>query len=320
MRQWREDARVAYRRTPKGPAPDPPAGFAADAERYLAAVRAMPSYADRARDIAVWVAVLEDRPRASVTATEIATQLAAWARELAASTVNHRRTALMHLWRVLDGRGAANPVRETPKYREPEPEARGLSYDVVCAILDAMPDSASRARLAVMAWTGIPHAQLARITPADVDLERRMVSVRARRKGAGARGRAHPLSDEGVAAFRLLARWDAFGPFSRSSLHKSFRLACGKVELERGISLAGVRPYDLRHSYGTAVYAATGDIRITQHLLGHARADMTQRYTLGAVDALAVQAVARFGEASAAAAKGHQQKSPVAETLKETTE
>ena len=30
------------------------------------------------------------------------------------------------------------------------------------------------------------------------------------------------------------------------------------------VVLSGLRPYDLRHTFGTAVYAATGDLRATQ--------------------------------------------------------
>ena len=48
---------------------------------------------------------------------------------------------------------------------------------------------------------------------------------------------------------------------------------------------SGVRPYDLRHSYGTAMYRLTGDEHAVQQLLGHAKIEMTHRYTLGGVDA-----------------------------------
>ena len=67
------------------------------------------------------------------------------------------------------------------------------------------------------------------------------------------------------------------GPFSTSSAWRSFQRACAKL------GLAGLRPYDLRHSFGTAVYAATGDLRATQKLLGHASRATTDRYTLAAV-------------------------------------
>lgn len=48
-----------------------------------------------------------------------------------------------------------------------------------------------------------------------------------------------------------------------------------------------VRPYDLRHSYGTAVYRATNDIRAAQNLLRNKTLAVTMRYTLAAVDAQA---------------------------------
>jgi len=42
-------------------------------------------------------------------------------------------------------------------------------------------------------------------------------------------------------------------------------------------------PYDLRHSFGTAIYRATGDLKITKELMGHSAIRMTERYTLAAV-------------------------------------
>jgi integrase/recombinase XerC len=45
----------------------------------------------------------------------------------------------------------------------------------------------------------------------------------------------------------------------------------------------GLRPYDLRHCFGTAVYTASADLRATQQLLGHASLSTTDRYTLAAV-------------------------------------
>jgi integrase len=82
---------------------------------------------------------------------------------------------------------------------------------------------------------------------------------------------------EAVAAFRLLHRYDGWGPFSRGSLRKALHLACvtAKVPL--------IRPYDLRHSFGTAVYEATGDIASAQALLDHSDVKQTRRYTMKAV-------------------------------------
>jgi hypothetical protein len=58
-----------------------------------------------------------------------------------------------------------------------------------------------------------------------------------------------------------------------------------------------IRPYDLRHSFGTLGYAETGDIRATQELLGHSRIELTERYALAAIMPWAVAAVAKMGTA-----------------------
>ncbi len=285
MKQWREGQRVDFRRRP--PVSRPSEGFAKDAESYLKAVAAMPSYDDRERDIQWWVEIFKERPREGIQSHEIAAALSS--STLSASSTNHRRTALAHLWRTLDGKAARNPIRDVPKRREPDAEPRGLSYDLIEKIFAAMEESKTKARLMVMAWTGIPPAQIKKIQPSDIELD--SVYVRGRAKGHGTKGRRVRLSPGGVTAFKAFMKADAFGPFSRSSMWKSFRLACKAVD---PVKLKGVRPYDLRHSFGTAVYAASGDPRATQILMGHSRPEMTHRYTLGAVDEQVEKALIAF--------------------------
>jgi len=292
LKAWREDQRVAGRT--QG-APVTPAGFAADAATYLASVAAMPSYDGRKHDIDAWIAVFGAQARATITSADVATQLSVWRKTFAASTVNHRRTALQHLWRRLDGKSAANPVRDVPKFAEPEPESRSLSYETVRAILAAMADTATRARVAIIAFTGLTHSSIARLTARDLDLDRGILVRPARRKGAGTRRQAVPLTKDAVLALQRLVELGGLGkPFSNSSLHKALRLACDKVQTATGVDLAGVRPYDLRHSYGTALYKLHGDERAVQQLLGHARIETTHRYTLGGVDARLQAAVDAF--------------------------
>jgi len=164
-----------------------------------------------------------------------------------------------------------------------------------------------------------------RLRPDHVDWMGKSLYVPGREKGRGTRGRRVPLLPEGLKALRALDQHDGWGPFSTSSVHKSFLVACSHVKQELAAqqaprerdaheaethsrehaafraackrvikaaakagspvpSLDGVRPYDLRHSFGTAVYRASGDIRATQELLGHSAPALTARYTLGAVD------------------------------------
>lgn len=294
---WRRAERL--RLLDRRPSPSAPCTFADDARAYLAAVKAMPTYAEREQMIQEWVALFGTRPRAAITPADIRAQLATWTTDgYAASSVNHRRTALMHLWSVLDGKHAPNPVREVPKLREPEPQPRGLALDVVTAVLAAVRPGATQIRLRVLATTGLPHSSLARLKPEYVDAEHRCAWIDGRRKGGGTRGRWLPLTTDALAALADFAREDLWGPFSRGSLRRTFRLACQKVMAARQAAghpvpaLARARPYDLRHSLGERIYALTGDIRATQELLGHSTVRMTERYARGAISGRALAAVA----------------------------
>src|SRR4029453_2691001 len=101
-------------------------------------------------------------------------------------------------------------------------------------------------RLAVIAYTGLPHSLIKRLTPAMVDWQGKALNVPARRKGAGVARRTVPLSEAGLAALEQFDALDCWGRFSNSSMLKSFHRAC---------VAAGVKPiprvYDLRHSFAT---------------------------------------------------------------------
>ena len=58
----------------------------------------------------------------------------------------------------------------------------------------------------------------------------------------------------------------------------------------------GVTRYDLRHSYGTALYRVAGDTRLVKDFLGHSETRMTEPYTLGHVPEAMRLATSRFEE------------------------
>ena len=132
IREWQDQVRVALRAAaPK----QPRSSFKMDAHRYLAMVRRMPSYRERKRNINNWIAEFGPRRRDSITTEEIWAVLQRWEEGYAASTLNHLRGALMHVWTRLDGKDAKNPVARIPRYREPGAEPRGLSWEDVDRIL-----------------------------------------------------------------------------------------------------------------------------------------------------------------------------------------
>jgi integrase len=285
LRDWRAATRTDALRAAKFAAV-PSGTFAEDVTNYLRAVKTMPTYAWREVDLDHWLAVLgASRTRQSITSAEIRAALQQWrtngrkdGKPLSESACNHRRTALMHFFTVMNGKAGSNPCRDVPKFREPDPTPRGLTFAQLTRVFRAMPETKTKARAMVMAYTGIPHATLMRLEPGAVDYRAKTVLVPRRRKGSGTKPRVLPCSPEALTAFRLLDRYDGWGPFSRDSLRRSLQRACVTAKV------TPIRGYDLRHSFAAHVYKESGDIGAVQGLLDHADQKMTARYTLSAID------------------------------------
>jgi site-specific recombinase XerC len=289
MTRWQETARAELRRLPtatKG-------SLLADLEdAYLPAVAGMPTVKERERHLRMWAAQLgERRRRETVTGPEIRAALERWRLAGgAAGTCNRARTALMHFYSVLDGKAGRNPVRDVATYREPRHPPRDIDYPTFERLLAAMPDrgqglrgvprsevSQTKARLRVIAYTGLPHAQVKAIEPAHIRWAERALYVPGREKGEGTADRWLPLSRAGVAALATFADAKAWGPFSTSAMHSSFQRAA------KAIGRPDLRPYDLRHLFGTQVLASSRNRAATRDLLLHTSDVTTARYTSGAI-------------------------------------
>jgi integrase len=173
-----------------------------------------------------------------------------------------------------------------------DPEDRAIDYSRIDTILAAMPDvgrglagksrdafSKTKARLALIAYTGLPHALLKRLTPESVNWQEGKVTVPRRHKGKGVKTRTLPLTDRGLQALEHFAELGCWGSFSNSSMLKSWHRACDAAGVPR------IRVYDLRHSFATKMYAQTGDPKATAAMLMHSeKSRMMDRYTVGGVD------------------------------------
>lgn len=320
MKHWRDEQRVRVR---LGAAlPQSTSTFAQDVQIYLKQVQSMPTLDWRKTDLALWLQAFgPDRDRRTITAGEVRAQLECWRLTYAANTVNHRRTALMHLFSVLDGKSAPNPARDVPRYRDDSQDAppRALSLAAIDVVLAHMRPSQTRARLMLFRYTGWPPAQMARVLPTDVRWDE-AVWVRPRRKGEGIVGEWLPLLPEAWTALREFKRLGCWGngtTWSTSSARRAFRLAARKARralaaayarrtLDRATAralraeLLDVTPYQLRHSFGTLVAAVNRDDRAVQTLMQHADIRTTHRYTKATVDPRTAAALASV----AAALKG----------------
>lgn len=270
-----------------------PGTLAGDVQTYLRTLPRTRMTQVRDAELAAWVQVYGPLKRSQITAPMVREQLAYWQTSgRAASTLNHRRQALRSLYKALDGPHAPTPCDAVRKQIERR-EIRAVPVVVVLAILRRLTPGANAARIKVLARTGLPHAQIARLTPSDLDLEARTVHVTPRRKGAGTNARTLPLTHAAVRAFRQFIAANAWGDFSASSLRKRFLRAVidAKAAWPEGKghwpAPDDLRPYDLRHAFLTEVYRRTKDLRATAELGLHSGMSITARYAEAAVTATA---------------------------------
>lgn len=269
---------------------DTDVSLAGQVARYVADhLAGRPCRAEFGRYLDLWVAALDVETADAVTKDDVARVLNGWRRELAADSCNKRRTALLTFYNTLNGKSGYNPVREVPKFRPPDPLPRGLAYSQIEKALNTMSRCATRARLTVLAYTGMRAGQLMKLTPDHWDHRQHVLTVPGTTKGRGTRPYTIPLSQRATEALKEFDALEAWGVFRVSPLGRMWKAAAAKAKLPDGTV-----PYDLRHSFGTAIYQATGDLHAAQKLLGHAGIQMTERYTLAAVPAQQRAAVKAF--------------------------
>lgn len=290
MKRWQQDTCAALRID--HPEREPGSLLEDLESRYLPAIAAMPTLRIRERHLRMWATALgARRARSTVKPPEIRAVLERW--QLAGwsvATCNRARTALMHFYSVLGGKSGANPVRDVAKGREKRRPPKPIDYPTFERILAAMPDTGQRiagetpkdvsqtkARLRVIAYTGLPHAQIMALVPGQIRWEDRAVYVVGRNKGEGTDDRWLPLSRAGVDALRAFAAANAWGPFSTSAMRISFQRAA------RAIGRPDLTPYDLRHLFGTTVLACSHSRSATRDLMLHTTDATTARYTAGAI-------------------------------------
>lgn len=268
------------------------ASLDADVPRFVATLPSPSRRRDAAALLHHWSAVFGDRPRNDLTTPELSAQLATWAQidpathkpRFSPASRRHLRQVLSALYRTLNGKNGYNPVLDVPAVRVIYDEPRSIPYALIKKILANMGDTQNAARASVMAYTGLPQAQLKRLMPRDVDLRRRTMYVRPRRKGGGAPAATFQLLPQAVTAFKVFAKRDCWGPFSSSSLAKAWRAAVTAVqETWKGPwPVDTIRAYDLRHSFLTEMLSITGDYHAVNELAQHSTMNQTKRYTQGA--------------------------------------
>lgn len=303
LQAWRESQRKKYT-----PITDAEGSFAADVAEYLSRITARQTYKQKAAHLELWLEALgRDRSRHSITATEIDRVIQRWLTTptlpdyakgergrpsgpegLSAGTLRKRRGTLRALFTKLDGKQASNVVRASESPKEPKAESRGTDYGTIARILAVMPESKTKRRVEVLAYTGLPPMILQTVERSHVRLQDGTLRVRPRRKGHGVEARTLPLTVAGLDALRRFDHANAYGAFRTEKVNYSFLRACRRADV------TGLTLYDLRHSFGAQLYRVTRDLATVARFLLLASTKMAERYAQAANQEVDAAAAANF--------------------------
>jgi site-specific recombinase XerC len=278
-------------------------------------VKALVAYNDRVREVSAWLTEFGHLQRHLITPEQVRTQLNTWRHDdgFAAQTCNLRRHALGHLYVLLDGKSAYNPVRDVPKFKGPQRIAKWLPYDVIEAVFAVMTKRKSLARLMLIAYAGYRPSEIKRTQPEDVLPFLGLPEPFAiKRCGKGGNPLSMPLAEKAVGAWRLLIdalgileatpeQWTEKMRFGSASLNKNWKAAmlrAGDNAMAKAKE-AGANPealcvialrfqpvncYRLKHSFAVRLLLACDNKELVQKALGHTSERTTSIYTMMAVD------------------------------------
>ena len=218
-------------------------------------------------------------------------------RELSEASVRRRAITIAGFYRWLDREGyelQAQSGDSMLRLRYPKVTKRlprYLSQQDAGTLVEAPPDDTpfglrDRAILELLYGAGLRVSELVGLDGSDIDLANRQTRV----LGKGDQERVALFGDLAAEALQryledgrpeLAAGAEAALFLNRSGGRlsaRSVQTIVRRMGMQAGIAQR-VHPHLLRHSFATHMLEGDADLRVVQHLLGHASADTTQIYT-----------------------------------------
>lgn len=203
----------------------------------------------------------------------------------------HACSALFE-WARRMGHVKANPIREVEKFSEKGRERETfLEADEARELVNAA-DPVMRPVLACAVSTGMRRGEIMRLSWRSVDMLRRMVFVEPEDAKSG-RTRTVPMTEDLFAemqalhAARKVSAMDGSDPVFRQANGERITFEVMKKGLARTLRACASIPADkrkkitfhsLRHTAGSLLAHATGDLFVVGRILGHADPKTTLRY------------------------------------------
>ncbi len=247
----------------------------ADTPKYLKLIAALVSVRNRRAHLRHWCDRIGDLPRHRITSRHILEARAAWqAENVAPRTINHRVETLRHLYHLLDGRREKTPCDDVSALPIPKTPIQHIDARTILRVDAELQrrengewfSAKTRARFRVLVSTGRRPSEIMRAKPGDVDLTRRVWSVR---DGKGGWSPGIYLNDDMLAAWQLFVETNAWGHYNTGAFAVTIR-KCGWPE--------GVRPYNARHSTWIEASERGADLADIAAGAGHSDTRMTRRH------------------------------------------
>ncbi len=217
------------------------------------------------------------------------------------TSIARRRHALVSLFFYLEREGVVtkNPAKLAMGMKvPPRPPANYMTKaerDKILTVLsgrDSWHGRRNYAMFSLMFLSGLRVSDVCHLRVEDVDLEGRSLYIRA---GKGNKDRRVPIPPK---LTRILHGWitttrsrcvGADSPWLFLHMKRTHRYhgqplnpkAINHQVHNKIVPILGrkVTPHSFRHSYGTHIWEESGDVRLTQHLMGHASINTTAIYT-----------------------------------------
>jgi integrase len=273
LRGWRVSERTDLMRL----APRSVRGtLAADVDVYLDRIQHLASWRERRAELRAWTARYGTISRWRIKQGDVEKTMGVWKTDgKAPKTINNRVMTLAGLYRSLDGKKASTPCDEVELLEVHKTPPVAVSPVIVRRVERALlkhersgqlRDGKTHARFMVLAATGRRPSEVMRTERGDVDLKRRVWTVR---DGKGGSSPGIYLTKDMVAAWRAFIKAKAWGSFETSSFARVLRSAGWPKT---------VRPYNLRHSVGIALSESGVDLADIQAHMGHSRIATTRKF------------------------------------------
>jgi site-specific recombinase XerC len=233
--------------------------FAGDVREYLKQIRHIESFKSRKSELWAWSEALgQHYIRSRLDETKARQICSKWLADgMAQKTVINRCIALSAMFYALDGEEADVPTKRFKKElakRLVKRRPLTVTPDVILMVDEnlakqerpltkgkphgRMKDAKTRARFRVLSSMGIRPATLKRITPAQLDLQRRTLLMDGTKSGEPLHAK---LNADMFGAWCLFVSANAWGKFDTRSFARVLRTAGWPKD---------VRPYNVRHSLG----------------------------------------------------------------------